>query len=91
MMIQLADAQPYRFSHIVNLDGIPYQSRIPDVAEHCATKMIASEIAGWLEHRRGTANAERRPGRSRLASRDAAGEPSPVEGLAAPSRHRRRS
>jgi len=62
MMIQLADAQPYRFSHIVNLDGIPYQSRIPDVAEHTRTKMIASEIADWLEHRRGTANAERRPG-----------------------------
>ena len=36
MMIQLADAQPYRFSQLVNLDGIPYQSRIPDVAEHDA-------------------------------------------------------
>jgi pimeloyl-ACP methyl ester carboxylesterase len=62
MMIQLADAQPYRFSKLVNLDGIPYQSRIPDVAEHTRTKMIAAEVAGWLEHRRNTATAERRPG-----------------------------
>ncbi len=62
MMIQLADAQPYRFSSLVNLDGIPYQSRIPDVAEHTRTKMMAGEVAGWLEHRRTTAAAERRPG-----------------------------
>ncbi len=62
MMIQLADAQPYRFSHLVNLDGIPYQSRIPDVPEHTRTKMMASEVAGWLEHRRNTVTAERRPG-----------------------------
>ena len=27
--IQLADAMPARFSHLVNLDGIPYQSRTP--------------------------------------------------------------
>jgi pimeloyl-ACP methyl ester carboxylesterase len=62
MMIQLADAQPYRFSHLVNLDGIPYQSRIPDVAEHTRTKMLANEIAGWLDHRRHTAAASRKPG-----------------------------
>ncbi len=62
MMIQLADAQPYRFSHLVNLDGIPYQSRIPDVAEHTRTKMMAGEITGWLDHRRATASAQRRPG-----------------------------
>ena len=52
MMIQLADAQPYRIASFVNLDGIPYQSRIPDVAEHTRTKMMADEVAGWLEHRR---------------------------------------
>ena len=62
MMIQLADAQPYRFSRLVNLDGIPYQSRIPDVAEHVRTKMMAGEVAGWLEHRRNTSTSERRPG-----------------------------
>ena len=62
MMIQLADAQPYRISSFVNLDGIPYQSRIPDVAEHIRTKMMANEIAGWLEHRRRTSSASRKPG-----------------------------
>ena len=62
MMIQLADAQPYRIASFVNLDGIPYQSRIPDVAEHVRTKMMANEIAGWLEHRRRTSSASRKPG-----------------------------
>jgi pimeloyl-ACP methyl ester carboxylesterase len=62
LMIQLADAQPFRFSHLVNIDGIPYKRRIPDVAEHERTKMMADELAGWLDHRRRTADARRRPG-----------------------------
>jgi pimeloyl-ACP methyl ester carboxylesterase len=61
LMTQLADAQPFRFSHLVNMDGIPYK-RLPDVAEHERTKMMATEIAGWLDHRRRTATAARRPG-----------------------------
>ena len=52
LMIQLADAQPHRFSHLVNLDGLPSKRRIPDVAEHERTRMVAGEIAGWLDHRR---------------------------------------
>jgi pimeloyl-ACP methyl ester carboxylesterase len=62
LMTQLADAQPFRFTHLVNMDGIPYNRRIPDVAEHERTKMVATEIAGWLEHRRSTATAQRKPG-----------------------------
>jgi pimeloyl-ACP methyl ester carboxylesterase len=62
LMTQLADAQPFRFSHLVNMDGIPFKRRIPDVAEHERTKMMAEEIAGWLDHRRRTAGALRRPG-----------------------------
>lgn len=62
LMIQLADAQPYRISHLVNLDGIPYQPRLPDVAEHTRTKMLATEVTGWLEHRRRTTSAARKPG-----------------------------
>ena len=69
MMIQLADAQPYRIASFVNLDGIPYQSRIPDVAEHMRTKMMADEVAGWLEHRRRTSAAARRAGHARRAGR----------------------
>jgi pimeloyl-ACP methyl ester carboxylesterase len=62
LMTQLADAQPFRFTHLVNMDGIPYNRRIPDVAEHERTKMVATEIAGWLDHRRSTATAQRKPG-----------------------------
>jgi pimeloyl-ACP methyl ester carboxylesterase len=62
LMIQLADAQPFRFSHLVNLDGLPNKRRTPDVAEHERARMMAGDIAGWLDHRRRTASAERTPG-----------------------------
>jgi pimeloyl-ACP methyl ester carboxylesterase len=62
MMIQLADAEPFRFSHLVNLDGIPYKRRLPDVSEHERTRMMASDISAWLDHRRSTADAARKPG-----------------------------
>lgn len=62
MMIQLADAQPYRFSHMVNFDGLPSKRHVPDVAEHERTRMVGSEISGWLDHRRRTAELARKPG-----------------------------
>jgi pimeloyl-ACP methyl ester carboxylesterase len=62
LMIQLADAQPYRFSHVVNLDGIPGKQRLPDVSERERTRMIAADIVGWLDHRRTTATNSRKPG-----------------------------
>jgi pimeloyl-ACP methyl ester carboxylesterase len=62
LMIQLADAQPFRFTHLVNLDGIPYKRRIPDSSEHERTRMAAGEITGWLDHRRSTATSTRKPG-----------------------------
>ena len=62
MMIQLGDAQPYRISSFVNLDGVPYASIVPDVAEHNRTKMMAQDVEGWLEHRRRTATNNRKPG-----------------------------
>jgi pimeloyl-ACP methyl ester carboxylesterase len=62
MMIQLGDAQPYRFASFVNIDGVPYTPRVPDVAEHNRTKMMADDVKGWLEHRRRTANNNRKPG-----------------------------
>ena len=30
LMTQLADAQSFRFSHLVNMDGIPWTRRMPD-------------------------------------------------------------
>lgn len=62
LMIQLADAQPYRFTHLVNLDGIPFRRNLPDVSEHERTKMMGSDVAGWLDHRRATSTARRKSG-----------------------------
>jgi pimeloyl-ACP methyl ester carboxylesterase len=60
--ISLADDQPFRFSHLVNLDGLPYKRHLPDVAEHERTRMATAEVEGWLDHRRRTVDAERKPG-----------------------------
>jgi pimeloyl-ACP methyl ester carboxylesterase len=62
LMIQLADAHPFRFSHLVNLDGLPSKRPMADVAEHERTRMMASDISAWLDHRRSTADAARKPG-----------------------------
>jgi pimeloyl-ACP methyl ester carboxylesterase len=62
LMIQLADAQPFRFSHLVNLDGLPSKRPMSDVPEHERTRMVASDLGGWLDHRRTTATASRKAG-----------------------------
>lgn len=62
LMIQLADAQPFRFRAVVNIDGLPSKRPIPDVAEHERTKMLGGELTGWLDHRARTATSQRRPG-----------------------------
>ncbi len=62
MMIQLADGRPSRFSQLVNLDGVPYKRAVPDVASHERTRMLASDVEKWLDMRRRTADAQRKPG-----------------------------
>ena len=62
ILVQLADAQPFRFSALANIDGIPSKRPVPDVAEHERTKMLTGEVSGWLEHRIRTAGAQRKPG-----------------------------
>lgn len=62
MMIQLADARAARFSHLVNLDGVPYKRAVPDVASHERTRMLAADVESWLDMRRRTVDARRRPG-----------------------------
>jgi pimeloyl-ACP methyl ester carboxylesterase len=62
LAVQLADAQPHRFSHLVNLDGLPSRRPWPDVANHERTKLLAAELESWLDHRRAADRALRRPG-----------------------------
>jgi pimeloyl-ACP methyl ester carboxylesterase len=62
LMMQLADAMPHRCSHLVNMDGLPSRRNWPDVAEHDRTRLLSSEVRGWLDHRRATATKVRRPG-----------------------------
>ena len=62
LMLQLADAQPHRVSHLVNLDGLPSARSWPDVPEHHRTLMLNGELSGWLDHRRKAATKVRRPG-----------------------------
>jgi pimeloyl-ACP methyl ester carboxylesterase len=62
VVLQLADAMPNRVSHLVNLDGLPSRRAWPDVPDHQRTKMMAAEIAGWLDHRREMIDARRKPG-----------------------------
>jgi pimeloyl-ACP methyl ester carboxylesterase len=62
IMFDVAHALPHRLTHFVNLDGLPSKNNWPDLADHERTKMLRGELEGWLEHRRKTATAERRPG-----------------------------
>jgi pimeloyl-ACP methyl ester carboxylesterase len=52
LMLQLADTEPFRFSHFVNMDGLPTRRPAPDVADHDRTRMLASDLEAWLDHRR---------------------------------------
>jgi pimeloyl-ACP methyl ester carboxylesterase len=61
VLMHLADACPHRVSRLVNIDGLPSRHRAPDVAEHERTRLLASELAGWLDHRRRAAGKQRKP------------------------------
>jgi pimeloyl-ACP methyl ester carboxylesterase len=83
LMLQLADSCPHRVSHLVNLDGLPSKRRPPDVPDHERTRLLQAELSGWLDHRRRTADAERKPGTlDELARRRARMNPRlPIEWL----------
>lgn len=83
LMLQLGDAQPHRFSRMVNLDGIPSSSNAPDVSERDRTKLLSGELSTWLDHRRGLAGKARRADTlDGLARRRAAMNPRlPIEWL----------
>lgn len=70
LMMQLADGLPHRVSKLVNLDGLPSKHARPDVADHERSRLLATDLEGWLDHRHAASTAERKPGTLRdLAER----------------------
>jgi len=61
--LQLAEMLPHRVSHWVSIDGLPSPRPMPDVADHERTRLLDTELADWLAHRRRSrAGAQRKPG-----------------------------
>jgi pimeloyl-ACP methyl ester carboxylesterase len=62
LAVHLAASAPHLISRLVNLDGLPSRRNSPDVPDLQRTKLLASELASWLDFRRGTIEAVRKPG-----------------------------
>ena len=62
LSIQIAAAMPHRVRSVVNIDGVPSRRAMPDVQDRDRTKLLATDLAAWLDRRHRTASAERRPG-----------------------------
>src|SRR4029453_7601725 len=60
--VEFASALPHRVSHLVNLDGLPSRRNMPDIPDHERTKLLADELATWLDFRRSVVGRSRRPG-----------------------------
>jgi pimeloyl-ACP methyl ester carboxylesterase len=61
LAVQLAEALPYRCTHVVNIEGLPSRRAWPDVAEHERPRFLAEEVRGWLDHRATAVGKVRRP------------------------------
>jgi pimeloyl-ACP methyl ester carboxylesterase len=76
LAIRLGEALPHRFSHIVNIDGMPSRRAAPDVSDTERTRMMASDVVNWLENRKKIATGKRKPGTlAELATRRAVMNP----------------
>lgn len=62
LAMHLAEAAPHRVSHLVNLDGLPSRRPTPDIVEHERTRQTLNDVTAWLDHRRRTHEAARKPG-----------------------------
>ena len=72
LSLRLAESWPHRFTHIVNIDGLPSKRPAPDVTDHERTRMLAADLSGWLDHRHRGASGQRKPGTlAELAARRA--------------------
>ncbi len=72
LLTHVAGGLPHRVSAMVNIDGIPSRRAMPDVQDRDRTKLLASEVAAWLDHRHAMTEAIRKPGTiAELAARRA--------------------
>jgi pimeloyl-ACP methyl ester carboxylesterase len=62
MLVHSIQALPHRFTHFVAIDGMPFRSPHPDHAMHQRKSMTAEIITAWLDQRRATTDATRKPG-----------------------------
>jgi pimeloyl-ACP methyl ester carboxylesterase len=62
LAMQLAEALPHRVSHVINLDGLPSKRPAPDITNHDRSRLLATDLQEWLDHRRKSATAQRRAG-----------------------------
>lgn len=62
MLVHSIQALPHRFTRFACIDGLPFRSPHPDNAMHERKTMSPDKIAAWLDHRRQTVGAQRKPG-----------------------------
>ena len=62
VLTHLAEAQPHRCARLVNIDGLPSPRPRLDLSPEERVRRADQDIAGWLDHRRRAADAERKPG-----------------------------
>jgi len=61
-LTELIHALPHRIWRFVNIDGLPSDHVHPDVAEHDRAKHLDEVLGTWLDWRRRTHEAVRKPG-----------------------------
>jgi len=61
VVLELADALPYRLSHLINFDGLPSKNSAPDLTDHERRRWRKAEIEGWLDHRATADTVVRKP------------------------------
>jgi pimeloyl-ACP methyl ester carboxylesterase len=62
LVCRLASSVPHRFSHVINIDGLPSHRTAPDVNDHERSRMLRTELTGWLDHRHRASDSQRKPG-----------------------------
>ncbi len=62
MALRLGQALPHKFTHLVNIDGLPSKRAAPDVSNHERTRLLQQDLSGWLDHKRRSSEGQRKPG-----------------------------